>query len=114
MIDITDVKKLAEETKKRMAKSVESTKKEFQNIRTGRASIALVEGISVNYYNTPTPVKNLGTISTPDALSSRTRWAAATLADSRIAPIRAASGMDGIALTGSRRRSARRAPAASA
>ena len=67
MIDITDVKKLAEETKRRMTKSVESTKKEFQNIRTGRASIALVEGISVNYYNTPTPIKNLGTISTPDA-----------------------------------------------
>jgi ribosome recycling factor len=67
MINITDVKKLVEETKKRMTKSVESTKKEFQNIRTGRASIALVEGIQVNYYNTPTPIKNLGTISTPDA-----------------------------------------------
>ncbi len=67
MNDITDLKKLAEETKRRMTKSVESTKKEFQNIRTGRASIALVEGISVNYYNTPTPIKNLGTISTPDA-----------------------------------------------
>ncbi|MFA5160177.1 MAG: ribosome recycling factor, partial [Candidatus Omnitrophota bacterium] len=67
MNDITDVKKIAEETKRRMTKSVESTKKEFQNIRTGRASIALVEGIQVNYYNTPTPIKNLGTISTPDA-----------------------------------------------
>ena len=67
MNDITDLKKLAEETKRRMTKSVESTKKEFQNIRTGRASIALVEGISANYYNTPTPIKNLGTISTPDA-----------------------------------------------
>ncbi|HOW59782.1 MAG TPA: ribosome recycling factor [Candidatus Omnitrophota bacterium] len=61
-----DVKKLAEEMKKKMTKGVESTKKEFQNIRTGRASIALVEGIQVNYYNTPTPIKNLGTISTPD------------------------------------------------
>ena len=67
MNNITDMRLLTEETKKRMAKSVESTKKEFQNIRTGRASIALVEGISVNYYNTPTPIKNLGTISTPDA-----------------------------------------------
>ncbi len=67
MNNITDLKVLAEETKKKMAKSVESTKKEFQNIRTGRASIGLVEGISVNYYNTPTPIKNLATISTPDA-----------------------------------------------
>lgn len=67
MNDITDVKRLTEETKKKMTKGLESTKKEFQNIRTGRASIALVEGIQVNYYNTPTPIKNLGTISTPDA-----------------------------------------------
>ncbi len=66
MTEIIDVKKLAEEMKKKMTKGVESTKKEFQNIRTGRASIALVEGIQVNYYNTPTPIKNLGTISTPD------------------------------------------------
>jgi len=67
MNDITDLKHLADETRKRMNKTLESTKKEFQNVRTGRASIALVEGISVNYYNTPTPIKNLGTISTPDA-----------------------------------------------
>ncbi|HOW88097.1 MAG TPA: ribosome recycling factor [Candidatus Omnitrophota bacterium] len=67
MNDITDVKRLTEETRKKMTKGLESTKKEFQNIRTGRASIALVEGIQVNYYNTPTPIKNLGTISTPDA-----------------------------------------------
>lgn len=66
MAEIIDVKKLAEEMKKKMTKGVESTKKEFQNIRTGRASIALVEGIQANYYNTPTPIKNLGTISTPD------------------------------------------------
>ncbi len=66
MPEIVDVKKIAEETKKKMQKGLDSTKKEFQNIRTGRASIALVEGIQVNYYNTPTPIKNLGTISTPD------------------------------------------------
>lgn len=62
-----DPKKIIEEIKKKMAKSVEVTKKEFQNIRTGRASIALVEGIQVDYYNTPTPLKGLANISTPDA-----------------------------------------------
>ena len=67
MNHLTDVKQITEETKKRMAKSLEATKKEFQNMRTGRASIGLVEGIQVNYYDTPTPIKNLGTISTPDA-----------------------------------------------
>ena len=66
MVETLDVKKVTEEVKKKMTKSVEATKKEFQNIRTGRASIALVEGIQVDYYNTPTPIKSLGSISTPD------------------------------------------------
>jgi len=82
MNDITDLKRLAEETKRKMTKSVESTKKEFQNIRTGRASIALVEGISVNYYNTPTPIKNLGTITTPDARTIQIQpWDATAVAE---------------------------------
>ena len=63
---VTDVKKIVEETKKKMAKALDATKKEFQNIRTGRASIALVEGIQVDYYNTPTPLKGVANISTPD------------------------------------------------
>jgi ribosome recycling factor len=62
-----DTKKIIEEVKKKMTKAVEVTKREFQNIRTGRASIALVEGIQVDYYNTPTPLKGLANISTPDA-----------------------------------------------
>lgn len=82
MNHITDLKTLTEETKKRMAKSLDSTKKEFQNIRTGRASIGLVEGISVNYYNTPTPVKNLATISTPDAKTIQIQpWDATAVAE---------------------------------
>ena len=66
MTEITDVKKVVDETKKKMTKSVDATKKEFQNIRTGRASIALVEGIQVDYYNTPTPMRGVANISTPD------------------------------------------------
>ena len=82
MVEVMDVKKIADETKKKMTKSVESTKKEFQNIRTGRASIALVEGIQVNYYNTPTPIKNLGTISTPDARTIQIQpWDATAVAE---------------------------------
>ncbi|MBI3314109.1 MAG: ribosome recycling factor [Candidatus Omnitrophica bacterium] len=61
-----DTKKIVDETQKKMTKSVEVTKKEFQNLRTGRASIALVEGIQVDYYNTPTPLKGLSSITTPD------------------------------------------------
>jgi ribosome recycling factor len=66
MVETADTKKIVEETKKKMAKSIEVTKREFQNIRTGRASIALVEGIQVDYYNTPTPLKGIANISTPD------------------------------------------------
>jgi len=58
--------KIVDEIQKKMTKSVDSTKKEFQNIRTGRASIALVEGVQVDYYNTPTPLKGLSNITTPD------------------------------------------------
>ncbi len=82
MNNVTDLKQLADEAKKKMTKSVDATKKEFQNIRTGRASIALVEGISVNYYNTPTPIKNLGTISTPDARTIQIQpWDASAVAE---------------------------------
>ena len=66
MVETMDVKKIIEETKKKMAKSLEVTKKEFQNIRTGRASIAMFEGIQVDYYNTPTQMKGVANISTPD------------------------------------------------
>jgi ribosome recycling factor len=65
-MEATDAKQILEEIKKKMGRAVEVTKKEFQNIRTGRASIALVEGIQVDYYNTPTPLKGLANISTPD------------------------------------------------
>ncbi len=66
MVEVMEPKKVVEETRKKMAKAVEATKKDFQNIRTGRASIALVEGILVDYYNTPTPMKGVASISTPD------------------------------------------------
>ncbi|MFZ5802864.1 MAG: ribosome recycling factor [Candidatus Omnitrophota bacterium] len=65
-METQDTQKVVAETQKKMEKALEATKKEFKNIRTGRASIALVEGIQVDYYNTPTPLKGLANISTPD------------------------------------------------
>jgi len=67
MQTLNTIKDVVQEVSKRMEKAVESCRKEFQNLRTGRASIHLVEGILVNYYNTPTPIKALGSVSTPDA-----------------------------------------------
>ena len=66
MQTLNSIKDVMHEVTTRMEKGLEATRKEFQNLRTGRASIHLVEGILVNYYNTPTPIKGLASVSTPD------------------------------------------------
>jgi ribosome recycling factor len=50
----------------RMDKSVEATQEHFNSVRTGRASSALLDRITIDYYGTPTPLKNLATINTPE------------------------------------------------
>ena len=52
---------------RRMDKSIESTRHEFNSVRTGRASAALLDRIQIDYYGTATPLKNLATIGTPEA-----------------------------------------------
>ena len=49
----------------RMDKSVDATHEHFNSVRTGRASAALLDRITIDYYGTPTPLKNMATISTP-------------------------------------------------
>jgi ribosome recycling factor len=51
---------------RRMDKSVESAHHEFNTLRTGRASAALLDRISVDYYGTKTPLKQLATINAPE------------------------------------------------
>ncbi|MFH1245142.1 MAG: ribosome recycling factor [Candidatus Omnitrophota bacterium] len=55
------------ETEEKMHKTVESVQREFSEMRTGRASPGIVEGILVDYYGAKTPIKQLATISTPEA-----------------------------------------------
>ncbi len=50
----------------KIGKSFDTLKQQFAGLRTGKASPALVDGIKVDYYGSPTPIKNLGTISTPE------------------------------------------------
>lgn len=50
-----------------MKKAVEFLQTELRSIRTGRASAGLVENLSVEYYGSPTPLKQMATIATPDA-----------------------------------------------
>jgi ribosome recycling factor len=50
----------------KMSKAVEHIRTEFIKIRTGKASIGILDGIRVDYYGTPTPLNQVGNISTPD------------------------------------------------
>jgi ribosome recycling factor len=50
----------------RMSQAVEHTQQEFNSVRTGRASGALLDRIKVDYYGTPTPLRNLATINVPE------------------------------------------------
>jgi ribosome recycling factor len=61
------INELLADARDRMAKSVESTRHEFGSVRTGRASPALLDRIMVDYYGTSTPLKQLATITTPEA-----------------------------------------------
>ena len=55
------------DAKRRMDKSIEATHQEFNSVRTGRASPALLDRIAIDYYGTPTPLKSLASISAPEA-----------------------------------------------
>ena len=50
----------------KIGKSFDTLKSQFAGLRTGKASPAMVDQIKVDYYGCPTPIKNLGTISTPE------------------------------------------------
>ncbi len=55
------------EAESTMQKTVDSTQRDFNTIRTGRANASLLDKVQVEYYGTPTPLKSLANISTPDA-----------------------------------------------
>jgi ribosome recycling factor len=58
---------LFRETEDKMDKGVEATEREFQSLRTGRASTDLLNGVTAHAYGADTPLNQLATISTPDA-----------------------------------------------
>jgi len=57
---------LIQDSTRRMNKSVETAQHEFNTIRTGRASAALLDRIDIDYYGQKTPLKQLATINVPD------------------------------------------------
>ena len=52
---------------RRMDGTIDHTRTEFTSIRTGRASTALLDRITIDYYGTPTPLSNMATIGAPEA-----------------------------------------------
>jgi ribosome recycling factor len=61
-----DSELVQDEAKSAMEKAIGSLRAELQKVRTGRASTALLDGIQVDYYGTPTPLIQLANLSTPD------------------------------------------------
>lgn len=57
---------IIDQAREQMNKSVEATKENFMGIRTGRANPALLNGIMVDYYGTPTPIKAVASIGVPE------------------------------------------------
>src|SRR6056297_2792320 len=62
MIDL-----IIDEAREKMDKSVGALKKDLQKIRTGRASLNLLDDVRVDYYNTPTPLNQIASLSVPES-----------------------------------------------
>ncbi|NQU63292.1 MAG: ribosome recycling factor [SAR324 cluster bacterium] len=70
------------ELERKMDKAIDVLEKEFQKVRTGRANPAILDNIYVDYYGTPTQLKQVGNISVPDPqLIVITPWEKKTLSD---------------------------------
>jgi len=62
----TEMDRVYKETEDKMKTAIDSIKKQFATVRTGRAHPALVEALKIDYYGTMTPLKQLASISTPE------------------------------------------------
>ncbi len=69
------MEELFKDTSGKMGRSLEAFRKELGKVRTGRASFSLLDGIKVDYYGTPTPLQQVGTLSVPESrLITVTPW----------------------------------------
>ncbi len=87
MTTIATTKEAMAQAKTRMEKALEDFRKELAGLRTGRANVALLDHVRVDYHGTPMPVNQLGTLSVPEpSLIVISPWdpSAATLIDKAI------------------------------
>lgn len=61
------MEELFKDTSGKMSRSLEAFRKELGKVRTGRASFSLLDGVKVDYYGTPTPLQQVGTLSVPES-----------------------------------------------
>ena len=67
------IEDILDETRDRMGKAIDSLQADLMTIRTGRASPALVERLSVDYHGVPTPLMQIASISVPEAQTLQIR-----------------------------------------
>ena len=56
-----------QDTKESMSKSIEALERELKRVRTGRASLSILDGIKVDYYGTLTPLNQMATLAVPES-----------------------------------------------
>lgn len=65
-MEITGIKDATTATKTRMEKTLEDFRRELSHLRTGRASVTLLDSVRVDYYGAPTPLNQVAKLATPD------------------------------------------------
>ena len=61
------IESIYEDTSESMEKSVEALKRDLKRLRTGRASLSILDGIKVDYYGTLTPLNQMATLAVPES-----------------------------------------------
>ncbi len=61
------IQKLEEEMRAKMENALENTRHEFSRVRTGRASVTLLDGIKVSYYGSVVPLNQVATLAVPES-----------------------------------------------
>ena len=77
-----------------MKKAIDALVEDLKKVRTGRATVAMLDPVMVNYYGTPTPLNQVASISTPDARSFLiTPWEASVLKEIEQGIVKASLGL---------------------
>jgi ribosome recycling factor len=75
------MKEVIQKFEQENAASIKSLKEHLGKVRTGRANVSLLDGVMVDYYGTPTPLKQVANLSTPDARTVNVQaWESSILA----------------------------------